>query len=45
MCNKNYIYIYKENYTIINQNWKKHITLEARSWNDLKRSLDDSLKK
>ena len=40
MYNKNCIYIYKQNYTIINQNWKKHILLDAGSWNDLKRSFD-----
>ena len=44
MYNKNCIYIYKQNYTITNQNRKKHMPLDARSWNDLKRSLD-SLKK
>ena len=38
------IYLYRQNYTIINQNWQNHIPLNARSWNDLKRSLDGSLK-
>ena len=31
MYNQNCIYIYKQNYTITNQNWKKHIPLDARS--------------
>ena len=39
------IYPYRQNYTIINQNRQNHIPLNARSWNDLKRSLDGSLKK
>ena len=39
------IYLYRQNYTIINQNRQNHIPLNARSWNDLKRSLDGSLKK
>ena len=43
MYNKNYLYICKQNYTIINQNRKNHIHLEARAWNNLKRSLDDSI--
>ena len=45
MYNKNCIYIYKQNYAIINQNQKKDILLEAKSWNGLKRSYDDGLKK
>ena len=39
------IYLYRKNYTIINQNQQNHIALNARSWKDLKRSLDGSLKK
>ena len=39
------IYLYRQNYTIINQNRQNHIPLNARSWNDLKRSLEGSLKK
>ena len=35
----------KKNYAIINQNRQNNIPLNARSWNDLKRSLDGSLKK
>ena len=33
----------KKNYTIINQSRQNHVPLNARSWNDLKRSLDGSL--
>ena len=39
------MYLYRQNYTIINQNRQNHIPLNARSWNDLKRILDSSLKK
>ena len=39
------VYLYRQNYTIINQNRHNHIPMNARSWNDLKRSLDGSLKK
>ena len=39
------IYLYRKNYKIINQNQQNHIALNARSWKDLKRSLDGSLKK
>ena len=39
------IYLYRQNCTIINQNRQNHIPLDARSWNDLKTSLDGSLKK
>ena len=42
---KKLMYLYRQNYTIINQNWQNHIPLNGRSWNDLKRSLDGSLKK
>ena len=38
------MYLYKQHYTIINQNRQKHIPLNARSWNDLNRSLDGNLK-
>ena len=39
------IYFYRQNFTIINQKRQNHIPLDARSWNDLKTSLDSSLKK
>ena len=42
---QNCIYLSRQKYTIINQNWQNDIHLNARSWNDLKRSLDGSLKK
>ena len=42
---KVHVPFYRQNYTIINQNQQNHIPLNARSWNDLKRSLDGILKK
>ena len=42
---RKFIYLYRQNYTIINQNRQSYIPLNTRSWNDLKRSLDGSLKK
>ena len=42
---KKCMYLYRQNYIIINQNWQNNIPLNARSWNDLKRGLDGSLKK
>ena len=42
---KKCMYLYRQNYTIINKNRQNNIPLNARSWNDLKRRLNGSLKK
>ena len=39
------MYLYRQNYTIINQNRRNHIPLNVKFQDDLKRSLDGSLKK
>ena len=39
------MYLFRQNYTIISQNWKNQIPPNAKSWNGLKRSIAGNLKK